>query len=93
MEEIFAEARLDHRVVELARSAVLLGTQFHHWGPVSAQVRTALLDGYRSESQLSEGEAQWWTILVLWISLLMVPQGDDQNRVGCFRYEPVRKRE
>lgn len=79
----FEEARLDHRVVELARSAVLLGTQFHHWGPVSAPVRTALLDGYGSESQLSEGEAQWWTILVLWISLLMVPQGDDPTGWGA----------
>ena len=79
----FEEARLDHRVVELARSAVLLGTQFHHWGPVSAQVRTVFLDGYRSESQLSEGEAQWWTILVLWISLLMVPQGDDPTGWGA----------
>jgi homoserine kinase type II len=78
----FEEARLDHRVVELARSAVLLGTQFHHWGPVSGQVRTAFLDGYRSESQLSEAEAQWWTILVLWISLLMVPQGDDPTGWG-----------
>jgi homoserine kinase type II len=78
----FEEARLDHRVVELARSAVLLGTQFHHWGPVSGQVRTVFLDGYRSESQLSEAEAQWWTILVLWISLLMVPQGDDPTGWG-----------
>lgn len=79
----FEEARLDHRVVELARSAVLLGTQFHLWGPVSAQIRTALLDGYQSESRLSEGEAQWWTILVLWISLLMVPQGDDPSGWGA----------
>jgi homoserine kinase type II len=79
----FEEARFDHRIVELARSAVLLGTRFHHWGPVSAQVRTVFLDGYRSGSELSEGEAQWWTILELWISLLMVPQGDDPTEWGA----------
>jgi homoserine kinase type II len=79
----FEEARLDHRVTELARSAVLLGTQIHHWGPVSEQVRAVFLEGYRSESQLSEGEAQWWAILVLWISLLMVPQGDDPTGWGA----------
>jgi homoserine kinase type II len=79
----FEEARFDYRVVELARSAVLLGTQFHRWGPVSAQVRTVFLEGYRSASQLSEAEAKWWTILVLWISLLMVPQGDDPTGWGA----------
>ena len=73
----FEAARIDHRVVELARSAVLLGTRFRNWGPVSAKVRTALLDGYESESRLSEGEAAWWKILVLWISLTMIPHGDD----------------
>jgi len=29
----FEEARLDHRIDELARSAVLLGTRFHNWAP------------------------------------------------------------
>ncbi len=42
------ETRHDHRVVELARSAVLLGTRFRNWGPVSADVRAEFLAGYQS---------------------------------------------
>ena len=30
----FEQIRRDHRVVELARSAVMLGTRFRNWGPV-----------------------------------------------------------
>lgn len=74
----FEEARLDHRIVELARSAVLLGTRFHDWGPVSSQVRAALLDGYQSVRRLTPVEASWWDILVLWYSLAMIPSGEDR---------------
>lgn len=35
----FEEARLDHCIDEVARSAVMLGTRFRNWGPVSADVR------------------------------------------------------
>lgn len=78
----FEEARLDHRVVELARSAVMLGTRFRDWGPVSAQVRVGFLDGYQSERQLPAAEARWWDVLVLWYSLLLVPAGDDPTGWG-----------
>lgn len=73
----FEEARLDHQVVELARSAVLLGTRFRDWGPVSAEVRARYLRGYQSVRQLTPIEADWWNILVLWHALAMVPPGDD----------------
>lgn len=73
----FEEARLDHRVVELARSAVLLGTKFHDWGPITAGQRTAFLDGYQSVCRLTSVEAAWWDTLVLWFSLAMIPDGDD----------------
>lgn len=73
----FEEARLDHRVVELARSAVLLGTRFRDWGPVSAEVRSWFLDGYQSTSPLSPIESDWWDVLVAWSSLGMVPAGED----------------
>jgi homoserine kinase type II len=65
----FEEARLDHRVVELARSAVLLGTRYRDWGPVSSEVRTWFLDGYQSVSSLSPAESAWWDVLVAWSSL------------------------
>lgn len=73
----FEEARLDHRVDELARSAVLLGTRFHDWGPVSADVRAGFLAGYQSVRRLSDPEHAWWRILVLWYSLAMIPAGED----------------
>jgi homoserine kinase type II len=73
----FEESRLDHRIIELARSAVLLGTRFHHWAPASSEVRTAFLDGYESERRLTPLEARWWDVLVLWYSLAMIPPGDD----------------
>lgn len=73
----FEEAGIDHRVVELARSAVLLGTRFHSWGPVSTEVRARFLLGYQSVRCLTPTEAAWWDILVLWHSLAMVPPGDD----------------
>jgi len=73
----FEDARLDHRVVELARSAVLLGTRFHNWGPVSSEVRGWLLEGYQREARLTPAELAWWDILVAWHSLMMVPPGED----------------
>lgn len=78
----FEEARLDHRVVELARSAVLLGTRFRNWGPVSAEVRARFLSGYQTVRRLTPIEAGWWDILVLWYALAMVPPGDDPTGWG-----------
>ncbi|QSB13928.1 phosphotransferase [Natronosporangium hydrolyticum] len=79
----FEEARLDHRVVELARSAVLLGTRFRNWGPVSAEVRAGFLAGYQSVRRLTPVEAGWWDILLLWHALAMVPPGDDPTGWGA----------
>jgi homoserine kinase type II len=78
----FEEARHDHRVVELARSAVLLGTRFRNWGPVSSEVRAQFLAGYQSVRRLTPVEAGWWDILVLWQALAMVPPGDDPTGWG-----------
>lgn len=78
----FEEARVDHRIVELARSAVMLGTQFRDWGPVSAEVRETFLDGYQSKRRLTPAEASWWDALVLWYSLLLIPSGQDPTGWG-----------
>ena len=73
----FEEARLDHRVVELARSAVMLGTRFRNWGPVSSDVRAGFLAGYESVRKLTPVEMHWWDILVVWHGLALVsPAGD-----------------
>lgn len=78
----FEELRLDHRVVELARSAVMLGTLFRDWGSVSEAVRQRFLDGYRSVEALTPDELRWWDVLVLWYSLALVPPGDDPTGWG-----------
>ena len=78
----FEEARHDHRLVELARSAVVLGTRYHNWGPVSAEVRAAFLTGYESVRPLTPAEAGWLDILLLWQGLTMVPPGDDPTGWG-----------
>lgn len=83
----FEETRLDHRVLDLARSAVLLGTRFHHWGPVTPQVRAQFLAGYQAVSRLTPDEAAWWNALVLWFSLEMVPDGDDPTGWGAAALE------
>jgi homoserine kinase type II len=78
----FEEARHDHRLVELARAAVLLGTRYHNWGPVPAEVRAEFLTGYESERRLTPAEAGWLDILLLWQGLEMVPPGDDPTGWG-----------
>lgn len=78
----FEDARIEHRVVELARSAVVLGTRFRNWGPVPAEVRDGFLAGYRSVRPLTPAEAGWWDILLLWQALAVVPPGDDPTGWG-----------
>lgn len=78
----FEEAQHDHRLVELARAAVLLGTRYHNWGPVSAEVRAEFLAGYQCGRPLTPAEAGWLDILLLWQALAMVPPGDDPTGWG-----------
>jgi homoserine kinase type II len=78
----FEEAQHDHRIVELARAAVLLGTRYHTWRPVSADVRAEFLAGYQSELPLTQAEEGWLDILLLWQALAMVPPGDDPTGWG-----------
>lgn len=78
----FEEARLDQPIAELARSAVLLGTRFHDWGPVSSNVHQVFLDGYQSVLELTPAERRWWLVLVLWYSAMMIPAGQDQDPTG-----------
>ncbi|RNI21397.1 phosphotransferase [Flexivirga caeni] len=73
----FEDAGHGQRVADLARSAVLLGTRFRDWGPVSPLVREGFLDGYQSVTSLTDAEHAWWDPLVLWFSLTMIPSGDD----------------
>lgn len=74
--------RWDHCIDELARSAVLLGTRFRDWGPVSPAVRASFLSGYQSVRRLTPAETYWWDVLVLWYALIFIPPGDDRMGWG-----------
>jgi homoserine kinase type II len=78
----FEEARFDYPIMELAQSAVMLGTRFRDWGPVPPAVHTWLREGYESERSLTTAEAGWWNLLVLWFSFLLVPPGEDPTGWG-----------
>ena len=67
----FEEVRIDYRIAELARSAVLLGTRFRHWEPVPVDVHRAFFDSYQDCQQLTSIETRWWKPLLLWSSLQM----------------------
>jgi homoserine kinase type II len=73
----FEEARREPSLFELARAAVLLGTRYHDWGPVPAEVRAQFFAGYRAVRPLTPAEASWLELLVLWQAMEMVPPGDD----------------
>ncbi len=78
----FEEARIDCCIDELARSAVMLGTRFRDWGPVSSQVRSVFCSGYESARRLTPVEASWLDVLVLWYTLALMPPGDDPTGWG-----------
>jgi len=78
----FEEARPEHRLVELARAAIMLGTRYRNWGPVPAEVRTAFVSGYESVCPLNPAEVAWLDLLLLWQAWAMVPPGDDPTGWG-----------
>ena len=83
------EARVDHCIHEIARAAVLLGTRFRDWGPVSADVRATFLTGYEDVRPLSPTERDWWDVLTLWYSLLLIPAGDDPTGWRAAAYDQL----
>ena len=84
----FEEARHEHPLVDLARSAVLLGTRFHDWGPVPHKVHAEFLAGYQSVRPLTPAETAWWDVLLLWQAMVWqamstTPSGDDPTGWGA----------
>ncbi|MGH3486669.1 MAG: phosphotransferase [Actinopolymorphaceae bacterium] len=73
----FEEVKYDFSVVDLAHSAVLLGTQFRNWAPVPPETHEVFVAGYRSVRSLSESEDAWLAALMLWGTVHFVPAGDD----------------
>lgn len=68
----FDEMTCDHRIRDLAQASVYLGTRFRSWAPTEREAQTALLTGYESVRPLSESEAAWFPVLLLWQSIAAV---------------------
>ncbi|WP_125778317.1 phosphotransferase enzyme family protein [Antribacter gilvus] len=66
-----------HRVHDLAKASVYLGTLFTDWRPTPTAVRQTLRAGYESVRPLSPTEARWLEILVLWQGLQAIPGESD----------------
>lgn len=79
----FEEVRMDHAIADAARSAVMLGTRYRAWGPVTDAVRSGFRAGYETVRAFSPAEAGWWDPLVLWWSLMLTPAGDDPTGWGA----------
>ncbi|HEX8497252.1 MAG TPA: phosphotransferase [Actinomycetales bacterium] len=73
----FDDVVVDHRVSDLAKACVYLGTRFTDWRPTPTAVRQTLCAGYESVRPLSRAEARWLEIVVLWHGLMALPGGDD----------------
>ena len=73
----FEEAGADYLIYDLAKAAVLLGTRFRRWRPVSSETHGTFVAGYRTVRELSAAEEAWLAPLVLWRTLQQVPAGDD----------------
>ncbi|KRC60861.1 aminoglycoside phosphotransferase [Agromyces sp. Root81] len=73
----FDEVVVEHRVSDLAKACVYLGTRFTDWRPTTAEVRRSLRAGYESVRPLTPAEAFWFEILVLWHGVLAIPGEND----------------
>jgi len=73
----FDEVMVEHRVNDLAKACVYLGTRFTQWQPTPVAVRDTLRAGYESVRPLSPAEARCFDILVLWQGLQAIPGRND----------------
>lgn len=68
---------LGHRVLDLARGAATIATQFRTWDPPPPGARRQVLDGYRSVAALTPLEEQWLRAALLAEGLRHIPSGPD----------------
>jgi homoserine kinase type II len=73
----FEEVTVDHRVSDLAKAAVLLGTRFHNWAPLDLAVQRCFVEGYREFGSLSSSEEASLPVLAVYRTLTEVPAGAD----------------
>jgi homoserine kinase type II len=72
----FEEMGRRHRVQDLAQASVLLGTRYHNWSPITAEIRSAFLAGYQELQPLTRHEWEWLTPMMLQYGIGMARGGD-----------------
>ncbi|HEX3815742.1 MAG TPA: phosphotransferase [Mycobacteriales bacterium] len=72
----FEEMGRRHRVEDLAQASVLLGTRYHNWAPISAEIRSAFLAGYQELQPLTQHEWDWFPLMMLRHGIGMARGGD-----------------
>ncbi|MFC4242726.1 phosphotransferase enzyme family protein [Gryllotalpicola reticulitermitis] len=65
----FDDVVVTHRVYDLAKASLYLGTLFTDWGPTAPDIRRAFREGYEAVRPLSDAERGWLEILTLWLGL------------------------
>lgn len=70
------EVLTEHRVRDLAKACVFLGTLFTDWRPTPVAVRERLVAGYESVRPLGATERAWLEPLVLWTGIAALPGHD-----------------
>ena len=73
----FDDVMVEHRVNDLAKASVYLGTRFTEWRPTPTAIRQALRAGYESVRPFGPIEARWFEILALWQGLQAIPGQKD----------------
>ena len=79
----FEELRWGYSVNDLAWAAVHLGTRFHQWGPVSAEVHAAFLAGYEALHPLTEPEWAWLPVLMTWHTMNLAISATGPTYAAC----------
>jgi homoserine kinase type II len=73
----FEEVTVDHRVSDLAKATVLLGTRFHNWAPLDLALQRCFVEGYRDFHSLSPSEETSLPVLVVYRTLSQAPGDAD----------------
>lgn len=80
----FDEVACEHRVSDLAKASVYLGTRFTNWRPIPPAARHMLRAGYESAWPLSPAEAHWFDVLVfVGHAIMAIPSESDTAGWAC----------
>ena len=79
----FEEVTVDHRVSDLAKGAVMLGTRFRNWAPLDLEMQRYFVEGYRDVHCLTRTEEAWLPVLAVYRTLCFSRGGADPAGWGA----------